>query len=183
MDTVTKHRFTVDNVYPVVDHGILPPEQRVELINGEIIDRSFINPPRGSSVTKLDRFFSRHLSQKKYILRAQNPVLLSDHSLPEADIVIAHYREALLEDEHPQAQDIAIPIEVADTTYRPDRDTKGSLCAAEGIPVYWVVDLNEQQVEVYSSPKGDRHTQTHVYQSASDVMGATATPQDIFPKN
>ena len=182
MNTATKHRFTVDDVYLMVDHGILPPDQRIELINGEIIDMSPINPPHASSVTKLDRFFSRHLSQEEYIVRVQNPVLLSDHSLPEADVVIAYYREALLEDEHPRPDDIVLLIEVADTTYRSDRNTKAPLYAAEGVPIYWIVNLNKQQVEVYTHPKEKKYTQVQVYQNAFEVLGSTITPRDIFPK-
>lgn len=181
MSTLTKHRFTVADVYLMVDHGILPADQRIELINGEIIDMSPINPPHASSVTKLDRFFSRHLSQDEYIIRVQNPVLLSDHSLPEADVTIAHYREALLEDEHPQASDIAILIEVADTTYRSDRNTKAPLYAAEGVPVYWIVNLNKRQVEVHTLPEAGKYTQVQVYQDDFAVLGATITPHDIFP--
>ncbi len=182
MSTLTKHRFTVDDVYLMVDHGILSSDQRIELINGEIIDMSPINPPHASSVTKLDRFFSRHLSQDGYIVRVQNPVLLSDHSLPEADVVIAYYREALLENEHPQASDIAILIEVADTTYRSDRNTKASLYAAEGVPVYWIVNLNKQQVEVYTHPKEGKYAQVQIHQDAFEVLGFSITPRDIFPK-
>ncbi len=182
MNTATKHRFTVDDVYLMVDHGILPPDQRIELINGEIIDMSPINLPHANSVTKLDRFFSKHLSQEDYIVRVQNPILLSDYSLPEPDIAVAHYRDALLEDEHTRPDDIVLLIEVADTTYRSDRDTKAPLYAAEGVPVYWIVNLNKQQVEVYSDPKEGKYTQVQVYQNTFEVLGSTITPRDIFPK-
>ena len=182
MNTATRHRFTVDDVYSMVDHGILSPEQRVELINGEIIDMSPINLPHANSVTKLDRFFSKHLPQDEYIIRVQNPLLLSDYSLPEPDIVVARYRESLLEDEHTRPQDTILLIEVADTTYRSDKNTKAPLYAAEGVPVYWIVNLNEQQVEVYSHPEGDAYTQTNVYRDDFKVMGFTITPHDIFPK-
>ena len=182
MNTATKHRFTVDDVYLMVDHGILPADQRIELINGEIIDMSPINLPHANSVTKLDRFFNKHLSQDKYIIRVQNPILLSDYSLPEPDIVVAYYREALLENEHTRPQDTALLIEVADTTYRSDRDTKSPLYAAEGIAVYWIVNLNRRQVEVYTHPKEGEYTQVQVYQDTFEVLGTTITPHDIFPK-
>lgn len=182
MSTLTKHRFTVDDVYLMVDHGILPSDQRIELINGEIIDMSPINLPHANSVTKLGRFFSKHLSQGDYIIRVQNPVLLSNYSLPEPDLVIAHYREALLEDEHTRPNDLVLLIEVADTTYRSDRDTKALLYAAEGVPVYWIVNLNKRQVEVHTHPKEGKYTQLQIHQDAFDVLGATITPLDIFPK-
>jgi Uma2 family endonuclease len=182
MNTLTKHRFTVDDVYLMVDHGILPSDQRIELIDGEIIDMSPINLPHANAVTKLDRFFSKHLSQRDYIIRVQNPILLSDYSLPEPDVVIAHYREALLEDEHTQPGDIVLLIEVADTTYRTDRDIKAPLYAAEGVPVYWIVNLNKRQVEVYSLPRAGKYTQVQIHRDAFDVLGATITPPDIFSK-
>ncbi len=182
MGTLTKHRFTVDDVYLMVDHGILPSDQRIELINGEIIDMSPINLPHANSVTKLDRFFNKHLSQEDYIIRVQNPTLLSDYSLPEPDVVVAYYRDALLEDEHTRPDDVALLIEVADTTYRSDRNTKAPLYAAEGIPVYWIVNLNRQQVEVHSYPQEGKYTRVQVYQDALEVLGFTITPHDIFPK-
>ncbi len=182
MHIATKHRFTVDDLYLMVDHGILPVEQRIELINGEIIDMSPINLPHASSVTKLDRFFNRCLSQDKYIIRVQNPILLSDHSLPEPDLVVAYYRDALLEHEHPQPQDTAILIEVADSSYRYDRNVKAPLYAREGIAVYWIVNLNERQVEIYTHPGEDEYTQVQIYRTPFEVFGATITLQDIFPK-
>ena len=141
-----------------------------------------INPPRASSVTKLDRFFSKHLSQEEYIIRIQNPVLLSDYSLPEPDVVVAYYRDALLENEHTRPSDVALLIEVADTTYRSDRDTKAPLYAAEGVPVYWIVNLNKQQVEVYTHPKEGEYTQVQIHQDAFGVLGTKIAPSDIFPR-
>ncbi len=182
MSTLTKHRFTVDDVYLMVDHGILLSDQRIELINGEIIDMSPINLPHANSVTKLDRFFSKHLSQDDYIIRVQNPILLSDYSLPEPDLVIAYYREALLEDEHTRPNDVVLLIEVADTTYRSDRDTKAPLYAAEGVPAYWIVNLNKRQVEVHTHPKEGKYTQVQIHQDAFNVLGAIITPLDIFPR-
>ena len=182
MSTLTKHRFTVDDVYLMVNHGIIPPDQRIELINGEIIDMSPINLPHANSVTKLDRFFSKHLSQEEYIIRIQNPVLLSDYSLPEPDVVVAHYRDALLEDEHTRPDDIVLLIEVADTTYRSDRDTKAPLYAAEDVPVYWIVNLNKRQVEVYTHPKEGKYAQVQIHQDAFEVLGTTIAPSDIFPR-
>ena len=166
----------------MIDNGILSPDQRVELINGELIDMSPINPPHAGSVTRLDRFFSRHLAQDEYIIRVQNPILLSDYSLPEADVAITYYREALLEDEHPTAQDIVILIEVADTTYRSDRNIKAPLYAAEGISVYWIVNLNKQQVEVYSRPQNGEYTQIDIHSDDFEVFDTTITLHDIFPK-
>lgn len=182
MSTLTKHRFTVDDVYLMVNHGILPADRRIELIDGELIDMSPINLPHANSVTKLGRFFSKHLPQEEYIIRVQNPVLLSDYSLPEPDLVIAYYRNALLENEHTRPSDIAILIEVADTTYRTDRDIKAPLYATEGVAVYWIVNLNKRQVEVYTDPNEGKYTQVQIHQNAFDVLGATITPSDIFPK-
>ena len=141
-----------------------------------------INLPHANSVTKLDRFFSKHFSQEEYIIPIQNPVLLSDYSLSEPNVVVAYYRNALLENEHTRPSDVALLIEVADTTYCSDRDTKAPLYAAEGVPVYWIVNLNKQQVEVYTHPKEGKYTQVQIHQDAFKVLGFIITPRDIFPK-
>lgn len=181
--TPTRHKFTVDRLALIEQSGAFPAEQHIELINGEIIDMSPINPSHASCVTKLNRFFTLNLPVDKYIVSVQNPARLSEYSLPQPDVVIAHYREELLETMHMQAQDITVLIEVADTSYQYDRHTKYPLYASAGIPVYWIVNLHQKQVEIYTHPKGEEYTQQKICKSQFEALGLSITLKNIFPND
>jgi Uma2 family endonuclease len=178
-----RHRFSVDDLLLMEESGVFPPGQRIELIDGEIIDMSPINQPHAACVRKLIRFFQQHLQLDQYILDAQNPLQLTEHTLPQPDLIIAHYRPELLNEEHIQPADVALLIEVSDATYAYDRNGKYAQYAAAGIPIYWIVNLNQRQVEVYSQPSGDQYQNAEVYQSEFEVLeNLTIVPDDIFPK-
>lgn len=80
-----RHRFSVNDLLLMEDSGIFTPDQRVELIDGEIIDMLPINQPHAACVRKLIRFFQQHLPLDQYILDAQNPLQLTKHTLPQPD--------------------------------------------------------------------------------------------------
>jgi Uma2 family endonuclease len=128
-------------------------------------------------------FFYRYLSANKYIISVQNPIQLSSYSLPQPDVVVAHYREGLLE-KHIQPQDIALLIEVSDSSYDYDRHTKLKEYAAANVAEYWIVNLSQQQIEVYTRPEGNGYMQINIYQRAFDTSLAVVrlSPEDILPK-
>ncbi|WKN40756.1 Uma2 family endonuclease [Tunicatimonas pelagia] len=178
-----RHRFSVDDLLLMEESGVLSPDQRIELIDGEIIDISPINQPHAACVRKLIRFFQQHLPLDQYILDAQNPLQLTEHTLPQPDLIIAHYRSELLTEEHIQPTDVTLLIEVSDATYSYDRNKKYAQYASAGIPIYWIVNLNKQRVEVYSQPEGNQYLREEIHQKAFNVLeGITISPSDIFPK-
>jgi Uma2 family endonuclease len=93
-------------------------------------------------------------------IRCQDPITLPNNSEPEPDIVIARLREDNYLDSHPTPADIILVIEVADSTLGFDRNTKAPLYAAAGISEYWIVNLVDDRLEVYSQPEGDIYTNT-----------------------
>lgn len=181
--TPTRHKFTVESLLLMEQAGIFPPDQRMELLSGEVIDMSPINAPHAYCVTLLNRFFTRQLPPDLYIVSIQNPIQLSVHSLPQPDVVIARFREGLLDQEHIQAKDIVLLIEVADSSYEYDRHIKFKEYAQAGIPEYWIVNLPQRQIEVYTQPKEDRYTQTKIRKEAFDTsLGHSLSPVEILPR-
>lgn len=175
-----KHKFTIDELYRMQE--AFAPDQCIELIEGDIIDMSPINAPHAICMRKLIRFFQQNLPLKDYVLDFQDPVLLSKHSLLQPDVVIAHYRPELLENTHIQAADIALLIEISDTTYQYDLHVKLPLYAAANIPVYWIVNLNQKQVEVYTQPQGNQYAHSQIYQETFEALpGMSIHLHDIFP--
>ena len=180
--TPTKHKFTVESLLLMEQAGIFPPEQRIELLSGEIIDMSPINAPHAYCVTLLNRFFTRQLSPDLYIVSIQNPMQLSSYSLPQPDVVVAHFREALNQ-HYIQASDVVLLIEVADTSYDYDRHIKLKEYASAGIPEYWIVNLPKQQIEVYTHPEEDEYRQIKIHKKSFETsLGHTLSFKEILPK-
>lgn len=148
MSTQTQKRlFTVAEYHKMAEVGILP-ERGVELINGEIINMSPIGTKHAAMVDKLLRLLAVVVPED-VVLRIQNPFLANDLSEPEPDICLVKFRPDYYESSLPQGQDILLIIEVADTTFTYDNKVKRALYAQSGVPEYWVLDLNKQQIHVY----------------------------------
>src|SRR5208283_2324612 len=111
----TKHRFSVKEYYRMAETGVLRPDARVELLNGEIIDMSPIGPFHGGLVNRLVRIFNKN-SKGRWLVSAQNPLRLDDHSEPEPDVMLLKPAPDDYTSRHPQPDDVFLLIEVSDTT-------------------------------------------------------------------
>src|SRR5262245_28484315 len=148
------YRFTVDQYHRMVDTGILTKDDRVELLEGWIVPKMPHNPPHDGTVWLVQTALLPRLP-KGWILRVQSSITTSD-SEPEPDVVVARGPGLRYFTAHPQPKEIALVVEVADTTLNQDRDEKGRLYAQARIPIYWIVNLPDTKIEVYTEPKTGR---------------------------
>ncbi|MCG8329433.1 MAG: Uma2 family endonuclease [Chitinophagales bacterium] len=162
------YRFTTEAYHQLGAAGILPEDKRVELINGEIIEMSPINSRHAGTVNLLSRLLNQHLSMQ-YILSVQNPIHIEEYSEPEPDLAILSYREDFYSKSHPRPKEVVILIEVADTSLEKDRLVKLPLYAAAEIQEVWIVNLPEQQVEIYTHPVNERYTQLITHQRTDTI--------------
>jgi Uma2 family endonuclease len=137
--------------------GILGPRDRVELIDGEIIDMSPIGVLHAAIVVRLASYFSQRLGPMG-VVWCQNPLRLDDISEPEPDIAILRPRADCYMTAHPGAADVLLVIEVADTSLAYDLGTKVPLYARHGIPEVWVIDAATRQTRVFRGPVGSSGT-------------------------
>ena len=144
-------RLNVSQYHQMSEAGILSENDKVELINGEIIEMSPIGRRHAACVDRINRLFSNILGIK-VIVRVQNPIILNNLSEPEPDIALLKPRADFYESGHPQPQDIFLLIEVADSSLEYDRDVKIPLYASSGISEVWLVDIYEQVIIVYRYP-------------------------------
>jgi len=143
--------FTVDEYHRLAEAGVLHEDERVELLNGQIIPMMPIGPFHGGSVSRLSHtLFAR--SNGRWITRVQDPVRLGPRDEPEPDLALVHPREDFYSSAHPGPTDILLLIEVADSTLLMDRGEKLPIYARAGIPEVWIVNLPERLVEVYRQP-------------------------------
>ena len=146
-----RRRFTVQEYNQMAEAGILSEDDRLELIEGEIVEMSPIGKRHAACVDRLNRLFSLRL-QQRVIVRVQNPIHLSDRSQPQPDVTLLQPRSDFYAEGHPQPEDILLLVEVADTSVDYDREVKVPLYAQAGIYEIWLVDLVGEYVEVYREP-------------------------------
>jgi len=146
-------RFTVDEYQRMIRAGILTDEDAVELLEGWIVLKMPRDPPHDAIVARLLNKLLTPLLPAGWFCRGQSAIRM-DHSQPEPDIVIVRGSEFDYLTHHPGPADIALIVEVADSTLVRDRDIKGPSYAGAGFPVYWIVNLPGRLVEIYSDPSG-----------------------------
>lgn len=170
--TVTPYRFTVDEYYRMAEAGIFTEDDRVELIDGEIIKMSPIGSPHAGCVSTLDNLVRECLGARVHV-RVQNPVRLSLHSEPEPDLAVVVPRADNYRTRHPTPEDVLLIIEVSDTTLPYDRDVKLPLYAAAGIPEVWIADIGGEAVSASWEPRGGQYQRTATYRRGDTITSVT----------
>jgi Uma2 family endonuclease len=145
-------RFSVDQYHAMIRAGILTEDDPVELLEGWLVTKMPKNP-RHSVATRLIRQALEGLLPPGWYVDTQEPLTTAD-SEPEPDVVVVCGDRRQYLDHHPGPQDVALVVEVADSTLQRDRSLKKRLYAAAGIPAYWIVNLLDSQFEVYTDWKG-----------------------------
>jgi hypothetical protein len=148
------YRFTVGQYHHLIKAGVLGEDDRVELIEGMLTAKLTHNPPHDCAVSLAQAELLSRLP-RGWILRVQSAITLSD-SEPEPDLVIARGPTRRYARSHPKPRDIALAVEVADATLEADRTDKLRVYARARIAVYWILNLIDEAVEVYSEPRGGK---------------------------
>lgn len=147
---VSPYRFSVDQYHQMIAAGILVEDERVQLLEGEIVRMTPIGPLHRYAVVAGGEALSKLLPDAWKAL-IQQPITLAD-SEPEPDLCIVRAEAARYLDRHPGAEDVALIIEVADSTLPLDRNRKQTIYAAAGIPEYWIINLSERCIEIFRQP-------------------------------
>jgi Uma2 family endonuclease len=147
----TPKRFTIDEYHRLIELGFLTEGDRIELIRGELIQKTAKGTQHTFCTTRLCRQLDRLLGDRA-VIRGQDPISLPNQSEPEPDVIIARGRDEDYLAHHPYPEDILLVIEISDTTLDYDQITKLTLYAEAGIANYWIVNLPARQLERYSQP-------------------------------
>jgi Uma2 family endonuclease len=182
------HRITVDEYERIIASGALEDPSRVELIDGYMVDKMGKKAEhRWTTKEVLKALDSRLLPG--WTSQKEEPVRIPAYDEPEPDIAIIRGTDADYRRRIPTATDVALLVEVSDTTLSQDRGKKRRAYAKDGIPVYWIVNLVNRQVEVYTRPvKAGRYRSRKVYKPGQQVPVVVAGQQlppiavdDILP--
>jgi Uma2 family endonuclease len=143
----------------------------VELLEGYLVEKGMRNPPHEMSLRRLTARLPAHVPG--WFLQVHGAIALGE-SEPEPDGVLLRGDETSCDGRLPTAADIGLAIEVSDFTLAFDRRDKGRIYARAGIPVYWIVNVAERQIEVYSDP--DPAANPPVYRTRTDYLPGAAAP-------
>jgi Uma2 family endonuclease len=153
---VPRHRLTRRDYYRLAEAGILGEHDRVELLEGQLVDMSPIGPRHALVIDVLNRLLLTAVGEQAW-LRVQNPIVLDDASEPRPDFALVRLPWSGYPDAHPRPPDILLLVEVADSSLDFDRGAKLELYARAGIREFWVVDLTTNNVLVQRSPNGGEY--------------------------
>jgi Uma2 family endonuclease len=154
---VSRHRLSVADYYRLAEIGILGEDDRVELLEGQVINMAPIGPRHALAVDALTDLLS-HALLPPARLRVQHPVVLDQGSEPQPDIAVVRRPWRGYPKQHPGPEDVLLLIEVADSSLAFDQGAKRILYARAGICEFWVVDLAADIVHVHRKPAGDGYT-------------------------
>jgi len=149
-------RFSVAEYDRMIANGVLGEDDHLELIEGYLVMKMPRNPPHDGRLLRLDKMLIRLLPDG-WDRRVQMALTLAD-SVPELDLAIVRTDPADYTTRHPNPKDFGIVIEVSDSTLDGDRADKGRIYARAGLPTYWIVNIADRRVEVYTQPSGPTAT-------------------------
>jgi Uma2 family endonuclease len=154
-------RFTSADYYRLGEIGALAENERVELIDGEIIEMSPEGSRHSACVIRLIRFLTPRVGDA--LVGAHGSLFLPDEYRPMPDVVVLRASADEYEQAHPTHEDALVVIEVSDTSLRYDRHVKSGRYAEAGIPEYWLVDLTRDKISVHQRPVAGQYADVRVY--------------------
>ncbi|MGL6072943.1 MAG: Uma2 family endonuclease [Fimbriiglobus sp.] len=166
-DTTGLRKFTVDEYEKMVAIGVITEDDRLELLEGYLVHKMGHNPPHDGTIQLVYAALACILPAG-WCLRVQSVVRLVA-SEPEPDLVVVRGHPRSFTRQHPLAADIGLVVEIADSTLASDRADKMPIYASNSVPVYWIVNLQTPQIEVYSLPTAGGYQQCDIHTSADHI--------------
>ena len=163
------HRFTVKDYHRMAEAGIFQEDDRVELLEGEIVEIPPIGPGHASGVNRLLNSFLSLQGERKAIVSIQNPIHLGGHSEPQPDVALLNPHPDFYSQSHPAPQDVLLVVEVMESSADYDREVKVPLYARFGIRETWLVDLDARLIEVYRNPTPQGYQLVQRFQPGQQV--------------
>ena len=169
------HKYTAEEYQEMGKAGILTPDDRVELIDGEIVLMPPMLSRHAAAVNRNSGLFHRHFTLDQAIIWSQCPIRLLNNGEPEPDLALLKPRSDFYKDSLPTNHDVLLAVEMSDTTLRLDLNVKLPLYALHGIPELWLVNLRDDVLGVYRNPEGS------AYQESTQLGPSDSVSPQAFP--
>ena len=148
----TLKQWSVEDYHKLSEFGLLAPDERTELISGQIVIMAAKGTLHVIALQLLALQLDDFLRNQPYLVRTQDPIQLDDSSEPEPDLVVVKGDILTYANHHPYPEDVQLVVEIADTTLQQDCEVKDKLYAEANIAEYWVVDLRNRQLHIFQQP-------------------------------
>lgn len=179
-DWAARHRFSVDAYHRMGEAGILSPADRIELIDGEIVEMAPVGSPHIGAVLTLNQLLTKAVPAA-IMVSVQSPIQMGGRSEPEPDLALLRARpDRYRRPPPPSAADVLLLIEVSDTSLRYDREVKLPLYAGQGIPEVWIVDLAARAVDIHRSPENGAYAEV-TSRGLTETLQPLALPDIRIP--
>jgi len=175
-----RRRFTIEEYWRMGEAGILDEDERVELIEGEIVTMTPIGPPHASVVARLTRLFSELVGRRAFVWVQGPLVLRGQRSQLQPDLSLVQLRADFYRSGHPEPADVFLVVEVMDSSVERDQRVKIPIYARAGIPEVWLVNLNTDSIETHRRPAPAGYRERRVIEH-SGSLGPQAFPDLVIP--
>ena len=154
-------KFSVERYHAMIEHGILGPDDRLELLEGLLVEKISKNPPHCIANVRVRRALEA-IVRAGWDVAEQRPITLA-RSEPEPDVAVIRGDAEDYASRHPGGSDIAMVIEISDASLERDRAWKKKIYAAAGIPCYWILNLVHRRLEAYREPQNGEYRRMEIY--------------------
>jgi Uma2 family endonuclease len=175
LDDLPQRRWTVEEYHRMITAGILTSRDRVELLDGQIIEMVPQEPPHASTTSSFGNNFVVLFAGQAWV-RQQLPITIAPNSEPEPDIAVVKIDSNRYRNRHPTPEDVYLLIEVADSTLNYDRTRKVKAYAQAKIAEYWIVDVNQRQLLVFREQQADTYQVEQVL-NTTDAIAPLSFPE------
>ncbi|MCP4109690.1 MAG: Uma2 family endonuclease [Desulfobacteraceae bacterium] len=171
---IQRKKFSTTEYHRMAETGIFKEDERLELIEGVIINIAPVGSRHAACVARLNQLFVIGIGEKA-IVRIRGPFTIGEFSEPEPDILLLESRNDFYSKAHPGPEHVFLVVEVSDTTLDYDRNFKIPLYARAGIREAWIVNLQETYIEVYSTPSKQGYKMLRKYYEG-DILTVSSFP-------
>jgi Uma2 family endonuclease len=165
-------RISIDRYQKMVAAGVLTQRDRIELIDGEMVNMAPIGPKHAAITARLNKQFVLNVGDDA-IISPRGPVNLGEFSEPQPDVMLLRPREDFYAGKIPEAADVLLIIEVSDSTLAFDQSTKRALYARHGVVEYWIVDVEGKRIQVHREPTANGYSRTLEFTVTGSVSPQT----------
>ena len=177
-DRLPRPRVSVEEYYRMAEVGLLAPDARTELIEGEVIEMAPMGSPHAGRVSQLSHLIFPTLGSSG-LMRVQLPVHLDDYSEPMPDLAVVRPRKDFYSSRHPGSADTLLIVEVSDSSLRFDRDVKVPLYSRHQVPEVWLLDLSHDRIHFFRAPRDGAYTDVS-FTDDPRVVALLALPEIAF---
>lgn len=177
-ERLDRRRISADEYFRMAECGILSPDERTELLDGEIFRMEPAGPAHSSEVDRLCELFVLRFHGRA-LVRVQSPVRMGPSSVPEPDLALLRVRESGYREHHPGAGDLLLAVEVSDGSLDFDLGRKARLYARHGVPELWVVDVGGRRIVVHREAREDGYVEVFEARTG-DLLAPAAIERDAI---